>query len=289
MKGGVVCLRRRFDPQQLVRDVKAGRANSAFLVPTMIYMLLDELRGNADAIAGLELLLYGGSAISPSRLSESVELLGPALNQSYGQTEAPNTITILRSSEHERDLLGSSGMPYAGVTLAIRNAGKDTAPVGEIGEICVRGPQLMSGYLHLAAQSADALRDGWLWTGDRGYLDDRGYLFHAGRSKDMIISGGYNIYPSEVEAVLDGHRDVAASVVVGVPDKLWGEAVTAMVVRRSGEVTEQELRSLVRSEKGPMHVPKRFEFVELLPQTPLGKPDREQIRTRLASSTERVT
>ncbi|MGD9996405.1 MAG: AMP-binding protein [Ilumatobacteraceae bacterium] len=237
------------------------------------------LAGAGWSLPGLQMLLYGAASITPSRLSQSIEVFGPVLNQSYGQTEAPNTITLLTADEHRPRRLGSSGLPYAGVSVAILDEDGHPLPPGEIGEICVRGPQVMTGYLDQPDATALALRDGWLWTGDRGHVDDEGYVYHAGRSKDMIISGGYNIYPGEIEAVLDAQPGVVQSVVIGVPDEHWGEAVKALVVCRTGAVEEAALRAAVRHAKGSIHVPKSFEFVEALPLTPLGKPDRALIRT----------
>jgi fatty-acyl-CoA synthase len=281
--GGTVHLHKTFDAEAVVHDIVEG-ADSVFLVPTMMYVVLDLLEARPARVSGLKMLLYGASSISAGRLQQALDVFGPVLNQSYGQTEAPNTITILKADEHRPELLASSGLPYAGVTVVILDADGQEVPTGTIGEICVRGPQLMTGYRGLPDATAQALRDGWLWTGDRGYVDEQGYVFHNGRSKDVIISGGYNIYPSEIEAVLDSDPDVLQSVVVGVPDDHWGEAVKAVVVRRAGVTTEGDLRALVRSRKGPMLVPKSFEFVESMPLTALGKPDRVRIREQFSST-----
>ena len=281
--GGTVHLHKSFDAEAVVRGIVEG-ADSVFLVPTMMYVLLDLLEGRPSPIGGLKMLLYGASSISAGRLQQALDVFGPVLNQSYGQTEAPNTITILKADEHRPELLASSGLPYAGVSVVVVDTDGQRVAAGTIGEICVRGPQLMTGYRGLPDATAQALRDGWLWTGDRGYLDEVGHLFHTGRSKDVIISGGYNIYPSEIEVVLDSDPDVLQSVVFGVPDDHWGEAVKAVVVRRAGVATEDDLRALVRGKKGPMLVPKSFEFVESMPLTALGKPDRVRIRDQFTST-----
>ena len=288
MRGGTICLRKRFDPDQLIDEVCSGRANSAFLVPTMMYSVMDRVVDRGQPIRGLEFLLYGASAIAPNRLHDALEVFGDVLNQSYGQTEAPNTVTILKASEHRGVQLASSGLAYAGVTVTIRDGAGQELPPGVVGEVCVRGPQLMNGYHGLPELSARTLRDGLLYTGDLGHMDERGYLFHVGRSKDVIITGGVNVYPSEVEEVLSSHQDVAMSVVVGVPDEFWGEAVTALVVTREGKVTQEELKTLVRTKKGPVHVPKSLELVDSLPLTALGKPDREQIKAGFWADKERM-
>jgi fatty-acyl-CoA synthase len=288
MRGGTVLLHKRFDPDQLLDSVGSGRANSCFLVPTMMYGVMDRVAARGEPVGGLEMLLYGASAISADRLHGALEVFGDVLNQSYGQTEAPNTVTILKSSEHRGTLLASSGMAYAGVKVTIRDGDGREQPRGTVGEVCVRGPQLMNGYHGLPELSATTLRDGWLWTGDLAQMDERGYLFHVGRSKDVIITGGVNVYPSEVEAVLASHQDVAMSVVVGVPDDVWGEAVKALVVTRNGIVTDEELKALVRATKGPVHVPKSLEMVDSLPLTALGKPDRERVKAAFWTDKERM-
>ncbi|HXA31400.1 MAG TPA: AMP-binding protein [Acidimicrobiales bacterium] len=288
MRGGTVCLRKRFDPDQLIDEVGSGRANSGFLVPTMMYGVMDRVVDRGKPVRGLELLLYGASAIAPNRLHDALEVFGDVLNQSYGQTEAPNTVTILKASEHRGALLASSGMAYAGVTVTIRDGDGQEQPPESVGEVCVRGPQLMNGYNGLPELSARTLRDGVLYTGDLARMDERGYLFHVGRSKDVIITGGVNVYPSEVEEVLGSHDDVAMSVVVGVPDDVWGESVKALVVTREGKVTEEELKALVRATKGPVHVPKSLEVVDSLPLTALGKPDREQVKAGFWADKERM-
>jgi fatty-acyl-CoA synthase len=161
--------------------------------------------------------------------------------------------------------------------------------VGEPGEICVRGPHVMEQYWNRPEETASALKNGWLRTGDVARADDRGYLFILDRKKDMIVSGGMNIYPREVEDVLSAHADVAMVAVIGVPDPKWGEAVTAMVVPRPGaRLAGEELIALVKARKGSAHAPKHIEFVETLPMTPIGKVDKKALRAKLWAGQKRM-
>lgn len=291
LRGGTVLLRDRFDLETVLDVVRRERITSTFMVPTMITRLLDRLGGRPADVPSLEMLLYGGSPISPDRLTSALAAFGPVLVQSYGQAEAPNTIAVLKRSEHRADrpdLLRSCGLPYAGVRVSIRDeAGREVA-AGAVGEVCVRGPQVMDGYLGLPDETAAALRDGWLHTGDVGYLGPEGHLFLVARSRDVIVTGGFNVYPREIEEVLSGHPGVRDCVVVGAPDETWGEAVTAVVVRRDHDLSADELSAMIREQKGPLHVPKRIEFVDALPVTALGKPDRARVRAGFWAGSERL-
>jgi fatty-acyl-CoA synthase len=227
------------------------------------------------------MLLYGGAPMPVPAIEGALAALGPVLVQSYGQAEAPNTIAVHTRDEHRPELLGSCGLPYSAVEVAILDDGGAPVAQGEVGEVCVRGPQVMQGYLGHPELTAETLRGGWLHTGDVGYLVPSGHLFLVARQRDVIITGGFNVYPGDVEQVLMSHPGVRECVVVGVPDPTWGEAVTAVVVSDE-PIDVAELSSLVREQKGPLYVPKRIEFVDELPITALGKPDRRAVRARLA-------
>lgn len=291
LRGGTVVLRDRFDAATFLDLVRAERVNSTFLVPTMLGRLLDGLDGSPADVPSLEHLLYGGSPVSPERLIDALAAFGPVLTQSYGQAEAPNTISVLKRAEHRPDrpdLLRSCGLPYAGVRVTVRDDADGEVPAGEVGEVCVRGPQVMDGYVGLPNETAAALRGGWLRTGDVGFLGPEAHLTLVARSRDVIVTGGFNVYPSEVEDAIAAQPGVLGCVVVGVPDEAWGEAVTAVVVRRDESVTADGLAAAVRERKGPLHVPKRVEFVESLPLTALGKPDRAAVRATFWTDADRA-
>jgi fatty-acyl-CoA synthase len=228
--------------------------------------------------------------MSPSRVQEAIALFGPVLNQAYGQTEAPSCITLLRKADHLSDphRLLSCGLPYAGLTLALLDETGEPVPPGAVGEVCVRGPHVMSGYWKQPGETTEAFKHGWLHTGDLASADKDGYVYLIDRKKDVIISGGFNVYPKAVEDTLMSHPAVAIAAVVGVPDPKWGEAVKAFVVLRPGATADAAaLLSHVRVVKGAVNTPKSLEFVEGLPLTPLGKPDKKALRSRFWRNRER--
>jgi fatty-acyl-CoA synthase len=282
--GGTFVLQRGFDPERFIDAVQAHRIGSAFLVPTMIYKLLDHPRCATADFSSLELLSYGASPMAPARIREAIARIGPVLSQSYGQTECPSNILHLTAEDHCRtdvDTLASAGMPYPGVTVALLDENDRPVPEGEVGELCVRSALVMDGYWKQPGLTAQALRGGWLHTGDMARRDAHGYHYLVDRRKDMIISGGFNVYPKEVEDVIAQHPAVAAVAVIGVPDERWGEAVKAVVVRRGGApLGTDEVRALVRQAKGSVCTPKTVEFADALPLTPLGKPDKKALRER---------
>ena len=286
--GGAIVMHDGFDPEKLIEQVLGGRANAIYVVPTMLYRLLDHPR--ADRIAGrLRMIMYGAAPASPVRLREARDRFGPVLSQHYGLTEAPSTILNLSESDHLDDsLLASAGKPYPGIAVRLLDAAGQEVARGQVGEICVRGPLLMSGYWKDEALTQRSFVDGWLRSGDLAYQDARGYYFIVDRAKDMIISGGFNVYPKEVEDAISQHPAVAAVGVIGVPDPLWGEAVKAVVVCRAGaQVDAGTLIALVRDRKGPVMAPKSVDFVTELPQTGLGKIDKKALRARYWSDTTR--
>jgi fatty-acyl-CoA synthase len=283
-RGGTVILQHGFDKDRFLDGVERHRANVTFLVPTMIYGLLDHPRTRQTDLSSLQTLLYGAAPMSPARIREAIDVFGPILMQSYGQSEAPSNILILTQDDHLRndsDILSSAGKPYPGVTVRLLDDEDREVDRGGIGEICVRGPLVMDGYWKQPDLTVDTLRNGWLHTGDMAYQDDAGYFHLVDRKKDMIISGGFNVYPKEIENVLTTHPAVAAAAVIGVPDEKWGEAVKAVVVVRAGcETSADALIALVKERKGAVNTPKSVDFVDVLPLTPLGKPDKKALRDR---------
>jgi fatty-acyl-CoA synthase len=285
MRSGTVIVARGFEPARFAALVRAHRATMSFVVPTMLYRLLDDPALGDDALSSLEVVIYGASPIAPARLAEAVRRYGPRFMQLYGQTEAPNAITALRRADHDPvahpERLASCGVPIGPIQVALLDEAGAEVPDGEVGEICVRGPLVMAGYWNRPEETEQAFRHGWLHTGDLARRDDAGYLYIVDRSKDMIVSGGFNVFPREVEDVLTTHPAVAAAGVIGVPDDTWGEAVKAVVVLRPGmHVEAAELIALVREAKGPVQAPKSVDFVASLPLTGLGKPDKKALRAK---------
>ncbi|TMD52173.1 MAG: acyl-CoA synthetase [Chloroflexi bacterium] len=284
MRGGTVILQRRFDPSAWLRGMAAERATISLLVPTMIYALLDSPELDRTDLSDLHTLMYGASPISPTRLAEGVERLGPVFCQLYGQTESGGQGTSLWRHQHDvSDLrrLTSCGTPMPFNRVAILDAENNPAPDGEAGEICIQGPSVMHGYWKQPELTEAALAGGWLHTGDIGVRDEEGFFYIVDRKKDMIVSGGFNVFPREIEDVLGQHPAVSACAVIGVPDEKWGEAVRALVVLRPGAKAEpEELIALVRERKGPVYAPKAVEFIESLPLTPVGKADKKVLRAR---------
>jgi fatty-acyl-CoA synthase len=201
------------------------------------------------------------------------------------------TISVLKKGEHDvGDMarLATCGRPVPWLHVALLDDELNEVPDGEPGEICVRGPLVMKGYLNKPDQTAEAFRGGWLHTGDVARKDPQGFLTIVDRKKDMIVSGGFNVFPREVEDVLATHPAVAQAAVIGVPDEKWGEAVKAVVVRRPGaQVTADELAALVRDRKGAVHAPKSVDFVDAIPVSPLGKADKKALRAQYWSGTDR--
>lgn len=283
LRGGRCVLLTGFDPPAVLRAIAEHQITATSLVPTMLYALLDEPTLSTTDVSSVETIIYGAAPMDPGRLRQALERFGPVFVQSYGQSEAPNAISVLRKEDHRLDrsyLLSSCGQPLPGNTVAILDDDDQPVATGELGEICIRGPLVMDGYWRLPEQTAGTLRHDWLHTGDIGRVDSDGYLYLVDRKKDMVITGGFNVYPREVEDVLMSHPDVSRAAVIGVPDRKWGEAVTAFVTRRAGgTVTEAELVALVRDRKGPVAAPKSVVFADVLPLTPLGKVDKNRLKS----------
>lgn len=285
LRGGTFLILPRFDPLQVLQMIEEHRINCMMLVPTMIYALLDHPRFDEFDLSSLETVFYGASAISPARLKEAIERVGPVFAQFYGQAEAPMVLTYMAKADHDvNDMqrLASCGRPSPYVRLELLDADGNPVPDGEPGEICVQGPLVMDGYRD-PELTRDVFHRGWLHTGDVAIRDSEGFLRIVDRTKDMIISGGFNIYPREIENIIAEHPAVAEIAVIGVPDEKWGEAVKAIVVLKPGaSATAEEIAGPVAKRKGSYQAPKTVEFVDTLPQTPVGKPDKKVLRTRYA-------
>jgi fatty-acyl-CoA synthase len=282
LRGGSVRLAPSFDALRIMQAIDRFAINCILLIPTMIYALLDHPRLGEFDLGSLETIFYGAAPMSTSRLREAIARFGPVFFQFYGQSEAPMSVCVLRRGEHRldrEDRLASCGRPVPWLHVALLDADGSEVADGEPGEICVRGPIVMPGYLNQPQQTAEAFRNGWLATGDVAVRDAEGFLRIVDRAKDMIITGGFNVYPREVEDALSRHPSVASAGVFGLPDPHWGEIVSAAVVLRTGETaTAEALIAHVRGLKGPVQAPKRLFLVDRLPLTALGKPDKKALR-----------
>jgi fatty-acyl-CoA synthase len=291
IRGGSIVVLPRFDAGQVLGAIERHRITSLFLVPSMIYALLDHPAFPATDLSSLQTVFYGASPIAPARLRAAIRAMGPVFFQFYGQTEAPQTVCVLRKEEHDADDLGrlaTCGRPVPWLHVALLDEEGSPVPRGEAGEICVRGPLVMNGYWNKPEQTAEVFRHGWLHTGDIAREDQDGFFTIVDRKKDMIVSGGFNVFPREIEDVLATHPAVSASAVIGVPDPTWGEAVKAVIALRPGSpATAAELTALVRERKGPHHAPKSVDFVDAIPLTPVGKPDKKALRARYWADADR--
>jgi len=291
LRGGSLVVIPYFTPDSFLETVQEFKVTATMLVPTMLYTILDNPRIDEFDLSSLETVYYGAAAASPTRLKEAIDKFGQIFFQFYGQAECPMTITVLRKGEHDtNDLarLATCGRPVPWVDVALLDEEGNKVTRGEPGEICVRGPLVMGGYWNKPEETEAAFEFGWLHTGDIAREDAEGFYTIVDRKKDMIISGGFNVFPREIEDVLGTHPAVAQSAVIGVPDEKWGESVKAIVVLRPGQsVDADDLMSLVKEAKGAHYAPKSVEFVEEIPLSPLGKPDKKALRAQYWSDATR--
>ena len=291
LNGGKVYLTAGFDPEQVLDLVERERVNTLFLVPTMIYVLMDHPRTRQADLSSIESIIYASAPMSPTRLEEALQLFGPVMMQCYGQTECVH-LTTMRKEEHRLDnpeRLASCGRPPAGVRMALLDQQGKPVPQGDVGEVCIRSAAVMAGYWKRPQETAETLAGGWLHTGDLAYQDEEGFYYLVDRAKDMIISGGFNVYPREVEDVLTTHPGVAMAAVIGVPDEKWGEKVLAVVVPRDrNAAAAEELMALVKERKGAIQAPKQVDFAESLPLTALGKVDKKALRRQYWGGHDRM-
>ncbi|EID16337.1 acyl-CoA synthetase [Mycobacterium xenopi RIVM700367] len=296
VKGGQMYVLPRFDPAEVLKTIEEKRITATFVVPSMLYALLDHPDSHTRDLSSLETVYYGASAINPVRLAEAIRRFGPIFAQNYGQSEAPMAITYLGKKDHDEKRLTSCGRPTLFARVALLDLDGKPVPQGEVGEICVSGPLLAGGYWNLPDATAETFRDGWLHTGDMAREDEDGFYYIVDRVKDMIVTGGFNVFPREVEDVVAEHPAVAQVCVVGAPDEKWGEAVTAVVVLRPDAPRDDaaiatmtaEIQAAVKERKGSVQSPKRVVVVDSLPVTALGKPDKKAVRAQFWQGAERA-
>jgi acyl-CoA synthetase (AMP-forming)/AMP-acid ligase II len=273
---------REFDPNKVLDFIEQSGITKLFMVPAAMQFVVRQPRAREIDFSRLKYMLYGASPIPAALLKECIEVFGCGFVQMYGMTETTGTIVALPPEDHVEGLerMRSAGKALPGVELAILDLDGNKLPPGEVGEIATRSGSNMVGYWNLPEATAKTLAsDGWLRTGDAGYMDEDGYLYIHDRIKDMIISGGENIYPAEVESAISDHPDVAEVAVVGVPDEKWGEAVKAIVVMKPGKkATSSEIINFTRERIAGFKTPKSVDFIEALPRNASGKILRRHLR-----------
>ena len=288
IKGGQMFVLAKFDPAEVLKTIEEQRITATMLVPSMLYALMDHPDSGTRDLSSLETVYYGASAINPVRLAEAIERFGPIFAQYYGQSEAPMVITYLAKDEHDEKRLTSCGRPTVFARTALLGTDGNPVPQGEVGEICVSGPLLAGGYWNLPDETSRTFKDGWLHTGDMAREDSDGFWYIVDRVKDMIVTGGFNVFPREVEDVVAEHPAVAQVCVIGTPDEKWGEAVTAVIVLRPDAARDEasvatvtaEIQAAVKDRKGSVQSPKQVIVVESVPVTALGKPDKKAVRAQ---------
>jgi len=287
LSGSEVWLHAGFDDERTLRTIQDASITWTFMVPTMVYRVLDNDSLAERDTSSVETVVYGAAPMTSARLREGLDEFGPVFLQFYGQGECPNFITTLTKDEHQLAIqtdntqrLGSAGQPclMADVRIVDPETG-DPVAAGEDGEISVRAPYTMKKYYDRPEATADTLVDGWVYTGDIGRVDEDGYVYLLDRKHDMIVTGGMNVYSTELEEVLAAHPEVREVAVIGVPDEEWGEAVRAVVVPYGdGSVTEDELIAFVGTKLASYKKPKSIEFRQALPRTPYDKIDKVALR-----------
>ena len=295
VKGGEMIVLSKFDPAEVLKTIEEQRITATMLVPSMIYALMDHPDSHTRDLSSLETVYYGASAMNPVRLAEAIRRFGPIFAQYYGQSEAPMVISYLAKGDHDEKRLTSCGKPTLFARTALLGEDGNPVPQGEVGEICVSGPLLSGGYWNLPEATAEAFRDGWMHTGDLAREDEDGFWYIVDRTKDMIVTGGFNVFPREVEDVVAEHPSVAQVCVIGTPDEKWGEAVTAIVVLRPDAGTDEaavatmtaEIQAAVKDRKGSVQSPKQVIVVDSVPVTALGKPDKKAVRAQFWQGAER--
>jgi acyl-CoA synthetase (AMP-forming)/AMP-acid ligase II len=283
--GAALVILRDPSPKPVIEAIVRHRVNFMLGVPTFLRMLLDDPATEGADLSSLRNIVYAAAPAAPTLVARAVERFGPVLNTGFGQTEAYGLCTYMGPAEHAQALaehparLSSVGREFGAAQVMIRREDGEPCAQGEVGEICICAPWMTPGFWKNPELDARRLKGGWLLTGDLGRMEPDGYVYLADRKEDMIISGGYNVYPAEVEHALAAHEAVAESGVFAVPDDKWGEAVHAAVVLRPGKnVSEAELIAFVKERVAYFKVPKTVHFIDALPKTPVGKIVRRVLR-----------
>ncbi|CAI8790051.1 fatty-acyl-CoA synthase [Pseudomonas jessenii] len=272
----------RYDDELLLRTIEQERVTRLFLVPAMVNRLVNVEGVERFDLSSLRLVMYGAAPMAPTLVSRAIDVFGPILAQGYGAGETCSLVTVLTEQDHlEKDgrLLASCGRCYFETDLRVVNEQFEDIQPGEIGEIVVKGDDIMTGYWQAPELTAEVMKDGYYLTGDLATIDERGYVFIVDRKKEMIISGGFNIYPTEVEQVLYSLPQVFEAAVVGVPDEQWGEAIKAVVVLKPGaSLDEAQVIEYCGQHLAGFKKPRSVDFIDELPKNPNGKIVRRLVR-----------
>ena len=285
-RGGLVVILTKPDPAALLDAIERHGVTEFFLPPTVIYGLLQFPDLTSRDLSSLRYLMYGAAPMAVEKLKEAIHAFGPVLTGFYGQSEAPLAIASLSAPAHgvsgdlsSDDVLSSVGPPLPLTRVVILDDDGQQVATDATGEICVAGDLVMKGYYRAPGRTAETIIDGWLHTGDLGHVDGDGRLHITDRKKDMIITGGFNVYPSEIEQVVWSHPAVSDCAVIGIADDRWGEAVQAVVELKAGAtVSAEELIALCRDRLGPVKTPKSIRFIDMLPRSAAGKVLKKDLR-----------
>ena len=296
VKGAKNIILQGFDEETVLQTIEREKVTSVLFIPTMFYRLLRLPGFSSYDLSSVKRIWYGTAPMSVDRLKEGIRIFGNIFRQNYGLTECPQPVTYLGPEDHIIDgtdvqtkRLASAGRPAMGIELKIADDEGNEVASGEVGEILIRSNKVMKGYWNMPQETAEAFKGGWFHTRDMGTMDSDGYLYIVDRKSDMIISGGFNIYPREVEEVIMAYPGVAEAAVIGVPDAEWGEAVKAIVVARQGiELTESEIIQHCRQHMAGYKKPKSVDFFEVLPKNINGKIDKKSLKAKFWEGFDRL-
>ncbi|WNC73882.1 AMP-binding protein [Thalassotalea psychrophila] len=285
-RGGKNVMMAAADPEGIMQVIEQQKITHFFLPPTVMYMMLAHENVGKYDYSSLQHFLVGAAPTSLTKLKEAIKVFGPVMTEAFGQSEAPAAICAKAPWDYMDSKgniidsrLASVGRPCVMNQVAIMDDDGNKLPKGQAGEICVKGNLVNPGYYKNEAATAEAQINGWLHTGDVGVMDDDGYITIVDRKKDMIITGGFNVFPNEIEQIISAHSAVQDCAVIGIPDEKWGEAVKAVVQLKPGhELTDVELATIVKQELGSVKTPKSIDFVSDLPRSPVGKVLKADIR-----------
>ncbi len=286
--GGCLVLPRNTDAQHLLETLASRSISATFMPPTLIYMIMEAAKEEAHHFPHLRHLVYAAAPMPTEKIRAAIRFFGPVLETSYGQTEAPTIVTAMSAAEFEDERNHASvGRAALTAEVAVMDAGGRLLPPGGQGEVVVRGDLVMAGYYEMPDKTRETLIDGWLHTGDVGVIDERGYLYLKARLREVIITGGFNVYPGDVEEVLARHPTVQECAVFGMAHPRWGEAVHAAVRLKPGaDRDEAALVAFAKTHLGSVKAPKRIHFFEVFPKSPVGKVQKSEIKEAVLSRPE---